>query len=143
MQAISVAAAGTGSSVARSQPALASSSPRPPLDLVGGSPSRHTTAFFNLTQHFGKALRACPQAKLDDGLLSGTIWRGYTVKDFVFRVGSIYSGDHVKWPGTRCFTARKVVVESGETVLLDIDGEQPGRLPATFDIITLTGWTPA
>ena len=33
--------------------------------------------------------------------------------------------------------ARKVHAESaaGEEVLLDVDGEQPGRLPATFELV--------
>ena len=47
----------------------------------------------------------------------------------------IYSGEHVKWPKTRTFTAKKVDVSSDARVLLDLDGEQPGVLPATFEVV--------
>jgi diacylglycerol kinase family enzyme len=30
--------------------------------------------------------------------------------------------------------------ESDEVVLLDVDGEQPGRLPATFEILPHALW---
>jgi YegS/Rv2252/BmrU family lipid kinase len=86
-------------------------------------------------QYFGGGMRVTPEAKLDDGLFHCTLWTGYTMKDFVIKAGGVYSGTHVKWPGTRCFTARKVLAESGETVLVDVDGEQPGRLPATFELL--------
>ncbi len=32
-------------------------------------------------------------------------------------------------------TGKKVTATSGQTVLLDVDGEQPGTLPVTIDII--------
>lgn len=86
-------------------------------------------------QFFGGGMRVAPEAKLDDGLLHGTIWSGYRLATFVFRQAGVYSGAHVNWSGTRCFTARRLEVTSGERVLVDIDGEQPGTLPATFEIL--------
>ncbi len=86
-------------------------------------------------QYFGGGMRVAPGAILDDGLFHGTLWTGYTLLDFVVRAHTVYSGSHVSSPRTRVFTARKVTVESDERVLLDIDGEQPGTLPATFEIL--------
>ncbi len=80
-------------------------------------------------------MRITPDAKVDDGILTGTLWHNYKFRDFVLNSGPIYSGEHVKWNRTKRFEAKSVTAESGETVLLDIDGEQPGRLPATFDIL--------
>ncbi len=86
-------------------------------------------------QYFGGGMWVAPRARPDDGIFDITIWTGYGLKDFALKGKSIYDGSHVKWPGTRTLTARKVAAESEEAVLLDIDGEQPGRLPATFEIL--------
>jgi diacylglycerol kinase family enzyme len=55
--------------------------------------------------------------------------------DFVFKSKSIYDGSHVKWPGTRRLRCRSVTAESDEEVLLDVDGEQPGRLPCRMTVL--------
>lgn len=94
-----------------------------------------TTLAMGNGQFFGGGMWVAPEAKLDDGLLHCTLWSGYGVVDFVFRSSGLYSGAHVGWSGTRCFQARTVHAESEERVLLDIDGEQPGLLPATFDVV--------
>lgn len=86
-------------------------------------------------QYFGGGMWVSPDSRMDDGEFGCTLWSGYGVKDFVFKSRSLYSGEHRKWSGTRCFTARKLIAESDERVLLDIDGEQPGVLPATFDLL--------
>ena len=46
-----------------------------------------------------------------------------------------YSGEHVKWKGTRCLKGRVIEAESDEEVLLDCDGEQPGRLPCRMTVL--------
>ena len=86
-------------------------------------------------QYFGGGMRVAPHAVLDDGQLGGTIWTGYTLTEFVFLAGKLYSGKHVESPRTRTFQAMRVEVDSDERVLLDIDGEQPGILPAVFDVM--------
>jgi YegS/Rv2252/BmrU family lipid kinase len=86
-------------------------------------------------QYFGGGMKVAPGARLDDGLFSCTLWGGYGIGDFVFRSGSIYSGRHVEWGGTRTFTAKKLEVESDFPLLMDVDGEGPGMLPATFEIL--------
>ncbi len=49
----------------------------------------------------------------------------------------LYDGTHVRLPNT--LTLRATVVEAeplgSAPVLLDIDGEQPGRLPARFTMV--------
>jgi YegS/Rv2252/BmrU family lipid kinase len=86
-------------------------------------------------QYFGGGMWVAPKAKPDDGIFDITLWTGYGLTDFALKGRSIYDGSHVKWAGTRTFQAKKVVATSDEVVLLDIDGEQPGRLPATFEIL--------
>ncbi|WP_373046309.1 diacylglycerol/lipid kinase family protein [Vulgatibacter sp.] len=86
-------------------------------------------------QFFGGGMWVAPDAQVDDGLFDVTIWSGYTLLDFVTKSRKIYDGSHVKMPGTRTLRARKVEARCDAECLLDVDGEAPGRLPATFEIV--------
>lgn len=86
-------------------------------------------------KYFGGGMKVAPEADVSDGIFDVTVWSGYGLKDFVIKSKGVYSGAHVKWPGTRCLRARKVVAESAERVLIDCDGEQPGTLPCTMTIL--------
>lgn len=88
---------------------------------------------------FGGGMMVAPEARLEDGLFHVTIWRGYTLTDFALKSGSMYDGSHVKHNGTSTLTARTVHLEPGaaakEPGLIEVDGEQIGRLPATFTLL--------
>jgi diacylglycerol kinase (ATP) len=88
-------------------------------------------------RYFGGGMMVAPEAVLDDGLLDVTIWRGYGLIDFARHQRKIYDGRHVALPGTRTLRARTVDLEpvDGAPVLLEVDGEQPGRLPARFGVL--------
>ncbi len=86
-------------------------------------------------QYFGGGMWVAPGAQPDDGQFDITLWTGLGVGDFVLRSKSLYDGRHVDSPNTRRYKAKKVRIETEEEVLLDIDGEQPGRAPATFLIV--------
>ena len=70
-----------------------------------------------------------------DGLLDVTVWSGYGLADFALKARSVYDGSHVRWKGTRTFRCKGLEATSDEEVLLDVDGEQPGRLPARFEVL--------
>ncbi len=84
---------------------------------------------------FGGGMQVAPKAEMDDGLFDVTIWRGYTLTDFALKSKMVYDGSHVDDPRTRTLRAKVVEATSEETVLLDLDGEQPGRLPVTVRIV--------
>jgi YegS/Rv2252/BmrU family lipid kinase len=86
---------------------------------------------------FGGGMMVAPGARVDDGLLDVTLWQGLGFGDFVLRRGMLYDGSHVRLRNTRTFRARVVEVAplEEEPVLLDVDGEQPGVLPARFEVI--------
>ena len=75
------------------------------------------------------------QARLDDGLFDVTVWSGYRLRHFVTRGRAVYNGRHVRHANTRTLKARRIELDADEEVLLDVDGEQPGRLPATLEIV--------
>ncbi|MFT3842649.1 MAG: diacylglycerol kinase family lipid kinase [Myxococcaceae bacterium] len=86
-------------------------------------------------KYFGGGMKVAPDADVSDGTFNVTLWSGYGLKDFALKQGSIYSGEHVKWKGTRLMTCKAISAESDEEVLIDCDGEQPGRLPCTMTVL--------
>lgn len=86
-------------------------------------------------QFFGGGIKVGPRASLDDGLFDTTIWSGVGLKDFIFKQAMLFNGDHIHDPRTLVGLARKLKASSLEEVLLDVDGENPGQLPATFSIL--------
>lgn len=94
-----------------------------------------TTVAMANGRYFGGGMCVAPTAEPDDGLFDVTVWTGYTLMDFALKSRRIYDGTHVQLPGTRTFRARVLEAESEEEVLLDVDGEQPGRLPVKAEIL--------
>jgi len=86
---------------------------------------------------FGGGMKVAPDARIDDGWFDVVVWSGLGITDFVTKRSMLYDGTHVKLPNTRVARARAVEVEpvDDEPVLLDVDGEQPGRLPARFTML--------
>jgi diacylglycerol kinase family enzyme len=86
---------------------------------------------------FGGGMKVAPAARIDDGLFDVVVWSGLGISDFVTKKRMLYDGSHVELPNTRVVRARTVEVEprGGARVLLDVDGEQPGTLPARFTIL--------
>jgi len=84
---------------------------------------------------FGGGMMVAPDAKLDDGLLDVTLWSGFGLADFVRHRAKIYDGRHTRLKGTTVRRARKVEAVCVDECLLDVDGEAPGRLPATIDLL--------
>ena len=88
-------------------------------------------------RYFGGGMKVAPDAEIDDGLFDVVVWSGLGIADFVTKRSMLYDGTHVKLPNTRVLRARRVEAEpvGDERVLLDVDGEQPGRLPARFTML--------
>jgi YegS/Rv2252/BmrU family lipid kinase len=88
-------------------------------------------------RYFGSGMCVAPDALTYDGLFDITIWSGYTLSDFIFKSKGIYSGEHVTWKGTRRLKCRTFEVESADDrqVLIEVDGEVPGRLPAKMTLL--------
>jgi diacylglycerol kinase (ATP) len=86
---------------------------------------------------FGGGMQVAPEARLDDGLFDVVVWSGLGIVDFITKKRMLYDGTHVTLRNTRVLRARTVEAEPvGEApVLLDVDGEQPGRLPARISIL--------
>jgi YegS/Rv2252/BmrU family lipid kinase len=86
---------------------------------------------------FGGGMQVAPHARVDDGLFDVVVWSGLGITDFVTKKRMLYDGTHVTLPNTCVVRARTVEVDpaAGARILLDVDGEQPGTLPARFGIL--------
>lgn len=87
---------------------------------------------------FGKGMKIAPDARLDDGLFDVVLIKGMKMLEFFRNAWKIYLGTHLSHPKISMIRGRKIeaVAEDDESeVLIEIDGEQLGKLPATFEII--------
>lgn len=88
-------------------------------------------------QYFGGGMRVAPRAVPDDGLLDVVVAGDLRMLDNVRGMGHLRRGTHLDRGDPRIShrRARRVEVSSPETVRLDVDGEQPGLLPALFEVM--------
>jgi diacylglycerol kinase (ATP) len=91
-------------------------------------------------QYFGGGMQIAPSANPSDGLFSVVIIGGAPKGKAMAEMKLLYTGEHVNRPHVRCLQGRKVmaapVAETrGLAVLIELDGEAAGRLPATFEIL--------
>lgn len=86
-------------------------------------------------QYFGGGMHVAPYAKMDDGLFDIVVLGDFSRTETILEMNKIYNGTHVHNPKVQCLTGRVVEATSDEVVLLDVDGEQPGRLPSTFSVL--------
>jgi diacylglycerol kinase (ATP) len=86
-------------------------------------------------QYHGGSMWLAPEAEPDDGLLDVVVIGDITKADFVRSVGRIYRGTHLTHPKIDLLRGERVTVESKQPVPLELDGEQPGTTPATFEVV--------
>ena len=86
-------------------------------------------------QYFGAGMWACPKAELDDGYFDTILLPDFSKGEIVTVLGKVFKGAHIGYPGLEDGRAKCITLEPGipgTELLIDLDGEQPGRLPATF-----------
>lgn len=86
---------------------------------------------------FGKGMKIAPGARLDDGLFDAVLVRGFRFLEFCLHGWRIANGSHLSHPKVSLVRGGRVEAwpEEGQEVLLELDGEQLGRLPATFEVV--------
>lgn len=86
-------------------------------------------------RYFGGGMMIAPRAEIDDGLFDVIFCGDFSFGD-ALRLGSkVYKGAHLDMPKVRFERGRVIEAFSDECVLLDVDGEQPGRLPAKLEVV--------
>ncbi|MCB0219144.1 MAG: diacylglycerol kinase family lipid kinase [Chrysiogenetes bacterium] len=84
---------------------------------------------------FGSGMHIAPMAEPDDGLFDvvfmGDLKFGETMK----LSRAIYQGAHMEHPKIWHRRAKKIRASSEQEVLIDMDGEQPGALPLSIEVL--------
>lgn len=91
-------------------------------------------------QFFGGGMRVAPDAIPDDGMLDVIVIGDAPLRDALKSMNDIYTGAHVTNPNVKVFRGKSVIatpVAATERapVLIEADGEAPGMLPATFEVL--------
>lgn len=98
-------------------------------------------------QYFGGGMRMAPMADPSDGLLDVILVGDVGVLETIRGLGEVRQGTHLRSGNPKWLVrqARRVEVTSTVPVRLDVDGEQPGWLPAIFEVVpgALTIMSPA
>ncbi|RME52357.1 MAG: diacylglycerol kinase family lipid kinase, partial [Deltaproteobacteria bacterium] len=89
---------------------------------------------------FSGGLQVAPMATLNDGRFDLILIEPFGMLEFFKYLPRFYLGIGKRNPYEKMFKAHHFPIErlearSRATVLIDIDGEQPGRLPARFEIV--------
>jgi len=92
------------------------------------------------SRFFGGGMMIAPDAEIDDGELDVVIVTARSKLSLVMDLRLVYSGAHRTLASCRFLRGKSVTVEPlGDPLengaLLDIDGESPGRIPATFQVL--------
>ena len=89
-------------------------------------------------RYFGGGMKIAPDAKLTDGKFDVIGVGDLSAMKIFTSAPRVYTGSHLSMPEVSHALARKIIVKPADRtaeVALEVDGELPGRLPATFQII--------
>ena len=83
----------------------------------------------------GGGMMLAPGAKPDDGLFEVVLIGDVGKVDFLTTAPKIYKGKHVHHPKVEVLKSRRVQVDSSEHLPIEVEGEQVGTTPATFEVV--------
>jgi YegS/Rv2252/BmrU family lipid kinase len=110
------------------------------LTLDGGEPIERTVlnAVVANARYFGGGMKVAPNADLSDGLFDVVLIGDMGFFEQMRSMPKLYRGEHLDLTKIDSMQAAVVQVEAvdpDDVVLIDMDGEQPGQLPATLRVI--------
>jgi len=86
-------------------------------------------------QYHGGGMWVAPDASVCDGLLNVTVIGDLTIPEIFLNLPKLYNGKINDIGKVISLAGEKVEALSSQQVLLDVDGEQPGKLPIVIGII--------
>ncbi|MES1164358.1 MAG: diacylglycerol kinase family protein [Verrucomicrobiota bacterium] len=87
---------------------------------------------------FGGGMKICPDAVLDDGLLDLVTVGDYARGEVLTKIGRLFGGTHIELDEVDSARVTRVTIEPVDAdaqIPVELDGETPGHLPATFEIL--------
>src|SRR5712691_1630952 len=89
-------------------------------------------------RYFGGGMKIAPDAKLTDGLFDVVVIGDLGARKILTNAPRLYVGSHLSMDQVHHTLAKKIIVRAAATdeeIIIEVDGELPGRLPATFQIL--------
>ena len=86
-------------------------------------------------QYHGGGMWVAPGAAINDGLFQITVVGDLSVTEVFWNLPKLYNGKIYEPEKIMKLVGSRVVASSSQTVLLDMDGEQPGRLPVVIEVV--------
>ncbi|HEX4526035.1 MAG TPA: diacylglycerol kinase family protein [Gaiellaceae bacterium] len=83
----------------------------------------------------GGGMMLAPGAQPDDGLFDVVLIGDVGKVDFLTTAPKIYKGKHVHHPKVEVLQSTRVEVDSAEHLPIEVEGEQVGTTPATFEVV--------
>jgi diacylglycerol kinase (ATP) len=83
----------------------------------------------------GGGMMLAPDARPDDGLLDVVLIGDVSKLDFVTTAPKLYKGKHLGHPKVEALRTARVSVDSPEHLPIELDGEQVGTTPASFEVV--------
>jgi diacylglycerol kinase (ATP) len=110
------------------------------LEVDGAPPARRTLmmAAIGNGRYFGGGMKICPDSKLDDAHLSLVTVGDLGKMKVLANINRLFAGTHLALEDVHATIVRSVratPVEADQVIPIEVDGETPGQLPATFEVI--------
>ena len=86
-------------------------------------------------RYFAGGMKILPEADPSDGLLDVLVWGDVSKVDLALNLHKLYRGTHVTHPKATIRRAHRVTVTPEAPLPIEVDGEQPGVTPVTFDVL--------
>jgi len=87
---------------------------------------------------FGGGMKICPDAQLDSGDLSFVVVGDFGMARVLANLHRLFAGTHLAlddvW-STRLRVLRARAADPDVVIPIEMDGETPGRLPATIEVL--------
>jgi diacylglycerol kinase (ATP) len=86
-------------------------------------------------RYAGGGMKLAPDASPDDQLFDVVLIGDISKLDFATQAPGIYAGRHVKHPKVEVLRSARVTVDADERLPIELDGEQVGTTPITFELV--------
>jgi diacylglycerol kinase (ATP) len=89
------------------------------------------------SRFFGGGMKIAPDAQLNDGLFDVVNIGDIKTAKILLNAYTLYAGSHLNLEEVNHIHAKRIEVKpaNGQEIHLETDGELPGKLPATFEIV--------
>jgi diacylglycerol kinase (ATP) len=83
----------------------------------------------------GGGMKLAPDARPDDGLFDVVLIGDVSRADFLTTAPKIYKGRHVRHAKVEVVRSRRAGVDADEPLPIEVEGEQVGTTPASFELV--------